>query len=141
KFACCGFRREAFYPCYGLAEATLLAAGGFAQQPPAICTVDGRALEQHQIRDTTEDSPGAKKVVGCGRALPDQEIAIVDPQRLARCQDDQVGEIWLRGPSIAQGYWRRDTETRETFAARLADAAETGRENTDAPGTYLRTGD
>jgi 7-keto-8-aminopelargonate synthetase-like enzyme/acyl-CoA synthetase (AMP-forming)/AMP-acid ligase II/acyl carrier protein len=135
KFAPCGFRREAFYPCYGLAEATLLVAGGYVEGPPAVRWLDSRAMERHRVADAAAASPGNRAVVGCGHSLPDQEIAIVDPSRRVRCADDQVGEIWLRGPSIAQGYWQRPDETREVFGACLAD--ELGHSSP----TYLRTGD
>ncbi len=136
KFAPCGFRREAFYPCYGLAEATLLAAGGYLEQPPVVRWTDSRELERHGVVDAAADSSDARAIVGCGRSLPDQEIVIVDPARFTRCPDDQVGEIWLRGPSIAQGYWRRHTETLDTFAAHLADTS-----GGESQSPYLRTGD
>jgi 8-amino-7-oxononanoate synthase len=132
RFAPCGFRREAFYPCYGLAEATLLATGGQVDQPPVIRLVDARALERHSIHEVTAEASHGRAVVGCGRSLPDQEVRIVDPRRLGPCGDGQIGEIWLRGPSVSLGYWRRPTETAETFGARFVEG---GAE------PYLRTGD
>jgi amino acid adenylation domain-containing protein len=95
-FAPAGFRREAFYPCYGLAEATLIVSGG---QPPR------RTGKGH---------------VTAGRPLGEQRLAIVDPDTATACPAGSEGEIWLAGPSVARGYWGRPAETAETFHARLA---------------------
>ena len=131
-FAPCGFRREAFYPCYGLAEATLLASGGVKAAPPVIFTVQNAALEHSRVVTTPEEQDGAKTLVGCGQSLGDQEIVIVHPETLTRCSQDEVGEIWIAGPSIAHGYWNRPEETKRTFQAYLAETGE---------GPFLRTGD
>ncbi len=126
-----GFRREAFYPCYGLAEATLIASGGEAAEPPLVRSFQAEALGRNQALDApASDEP--RLLVGCGRSAADQQIVIADPQSLVRCSPRQVGEIWVRGPSIAQGYWRREEQTEQTFQARLADSGE---------GPFLRTGD
>lgn len=113
-FATCGFRREAFYPCYGLAEATLMVSGGRKAAAPVIDTFD------------------RKNLAGCGRTMFDQELRIVDPQSLKNRAEGEVGEIWVKGKSVARGYWGRDEETRETFQAYLKDSGE---------GPFLRTGD
>lgn len=131
-FAPCGFKRAAFYPCYGLAEATLIVSGGAHNAPPVSLTVRGDALEDHQVIGASMDEPGAWTLVGCGGALLDQEIAIVSTETLTRCAPDQVGEIWVRGPSVAQGYWHRPEETQQTFQAHLVDTGQ---------GPFLRTGD
>ncbi len=81
KFAPCGFRRQAFYPCYGLAEATLLAAGGYVEQPPVVRWINNRGLEEHRVAEAAAGTVDARAVVGCGHRLPDQEIVIVDPAR------------------------------------------------------------
>ncbi len=131
-FEPCGFRREAFYPCYGLAEATLMVSGGFKSKPPVVRSFDTKALEHNQVEETAARQDGATEQVGCGGNLLDQQIVIVDPDRLTRCPDRQVGEIWVAGPSIALGYWRRPQETEEIFQAHVRD-------NGQPP--YLRTGD
>ncbi|HEX6289412.1 MAG TPA: AMP-binding protein, partial [Herpetosiphonaceae bacterium] len=131
-FAPHGFRREAFYPCYGLAEATLIVSGGTRTAPPIIRTFDAEALTQHRAVEAAETPAQTRALVGCGQVLGDQRIVIVDPQRRTRCQPDEIGEIWVAGPSVAQGYWRRDEATLQTFKARLADTDD---------GPYLRTGD
>lgn len=131
-FAPCGFRREAFYPCYGLAEATLIVAGGYKLEGPAPRTFDARGLESAEAVPVPTDSADGRMLVGSGQNLPDQKIVIADPQTMTVCLPDRVGEIWVKGPSIAQGYWKRPDETQATFGARLRDTNE---------GPFLRTGD
>ncbi len=130
-FAPCGFRREAFYPCYGMAEATLIVSGGFKTAPPVIRSFDAQSLENHQVVDALPDEEGARALVGCGGTLLDQEILIVNPDTMTRCAPDEVGEVWVAGPSVAQGYWKRPDDTEHTFRAHLSDGT----------GPYLRTGD
>ncbi|RYZ37868.1 MAG: non-ribosomal peptide synthetase, partial [Myxococcaceae bacterium] len=131
-FAPSGFRREAFYPCYGLAEGTLIVSGGAKGAVPVLRSLETAALEQHRAIPATEGTPGARTFVGSGGSLPDQEIVIVDPETRSRLESGAVGEIWVAGPSIAQGYWERPEETAQTFGARLAE---------DDARTFLRTGD
>jgi acyl-CoA synthetase (AMP-forming)/AMP-acid ligase II len=132
-FVSCGFRREAFYPCYGLAEATLLVSGGMKAAPPVMHTVHKAFLEDHQVAVPCVGTTNAQSLVGCGQALSDeQRIVIVDPKSHTLCPSGRIGEIWVASPSIAQGYWNRPTETVETFQAYLADTGE---------GPFLRTGD
>jgi len=131
-FEPCGFRREAFYPCYGMAEATLIVSGGFKSAPPVVRTVDGRALESNQVVDALPDEESARELVSSGGNLLDQRIVIADPNTLRSVPSDQVGEIWVSGPSVSQGYWNRPGETEHTFRAYLKDTGE---------GPFLRTGD
>ncbi|WP_225408416.1 fatty acyl-AMP ligase [Stigmatella hybrida] len=120
KFARCGFRMEAFYPCYGLAESTLFVSGGDKAAAPVV-------------RPAPASSGGEPHLlVGCGRAGADSEILIVDAQTRAPLEEGQVGEIWARGPSVARGYWENPEQTQESFGAQLA--GEDSRR-------YLRTGD
>ena len=79
-FEPCGFRREAFYPCYGLAEATLIVSGGFKAALPVVRTFDAEALENNQVVDALADEEGVRELVGCGGNLLDQRIVIVDPE-------------------------------------------------------------
>jgi acyl-CoA synthetase (AMP-forming)/AMP-acid ligase II len=131
-FEPCGFRREVFHPCYGLAEATLLVSGGHAGTGPVARPVRASLLEQGQVVDASDGESDARRVVGCGRVPPDLTIVIADPESGARCEPDRIGEIWVSGPSVAGGYWGRPEETRQTFAAWLSDSGE---------GPFLRTGD
>jgi amino acid adenylation domain-containing protein len=130
-FAECGFRREAFYPCYGMAEATLMVSGGVQAAAPMVKTVQKAALECNQIVDADGDEE-ACTLVGCGQSIPNQQVVIAHPETLERCQPDEVGEIWVAGPSVGQGYWNRSQETAQTFQAHLAGTNE---------GPFLRTGD
>ncbi len=130
-FAPCRFRRQAFYPCYGLAEATLIVSGGEVHEVPVALGFEGSALERNFALASA--SPTARVLVSSGRVLgDDQHVAIVSPETSRICGAGEIGEIWLSGPSVALGYWKRPEETRETFQAVLADTGE---------GPFLRTGD
>ncbi|MFB2771430.1 fatty acyl-AMP ligase [Pelatocladus sp. BLCC-F211] len=131
-FEPCGFRREAFYPCYGMAEATLIVSGGLKTEPPILCQVKGTELEQNRVVAATDKQESNRVIVGCGRTWLDQKIAIVDPESLSLCPPGQVGEIWVSGLSVAQGYWNRPEQTEQIFHAYPADTGER---------QFLRTGD
>ncbi len=131
-FAPCGFRREAFFPCYGLAEATLFVTGGPRGIPPVIQAFDEKALAHDQVVPVSEDDPHGRTLVSSGEISPEARVVIVDPETFKPCPPDRVGEIWIIGPSVARGYWNRPEETASTFKAYLADSRE---------GPFLRTGD
>ncbi|HEX7406600.1 MAG TPA: fatty acyl-AMP ligase [Candidatus Binatia bacterium] len=130
-FASCGFRPSFFYPCYGLAEATLMVSGGLVKDEPIVCATQAQALAQNRIVEASEQQPNVRTLVGCGRAMPDTKIVIIHPESLTPCALGVVGEIWVSGPSVAQGYWNRPEETERTFRAHW----NTGE------GPFLRTGD
>jgi acyl-CoA synthetase (AMP-forming)/AMP-acid ligase II len=130
KFASCGFREEVFYPCYGMAEATLFISGGQKERLPLLKTVDAEALADNEVLPAT--GRATKTLVGCGRAWGDQIVWIVDPDTFQVCPAGQVGEIWVSGASVARGYWNHAEKTAETFHARIALTGE---------GPFLRTGD
>ncbi|MFL6196133.1 MAG: amino acid adenylation domain-containing protein [Thermoanaerobaculia bacterium] len=127
-FAPSGFRASAFRPCYGLAEATLLVSGWRPGGEPRVLALDAQALEGHDVAEA-EDAARSRELVGCGAAT--QTVLAVDPETGDPCRPGRVGEVWVAGPSVAQGYWERPEETAATFGARLADGA----------GPFLRTGD
>jgi amino acid adenylation domain-containing protein len=131
-FAPCGFRREAFYPCYGLAESTLIVTGSRPGAGYRARRMDAEALAAHRVADAAPGAPGARTLVGSGRGAAGQRLAIVDPETGVPCAADRVGEIWVAGPSVARGYWARPEKTAEVFGARLAGTGE---------GPFLRTGD
>ncbi len=130
-FAPCGFRREAFYPCYGLAEATLIVAGGVAAAPPVIAHFATSQLQQNQIQPLPPDDSNGQALVSSGQPLSDQQLLIVHPETLTPCAPDQVGEIWISGPSVATGYWQQPAASAQTF----------GVYTSDGNGPFLRTGD
>ena len=145
-FAPCGFRREAFFPCYGLAESTLMVTGGMKFEPPVVRAFDAAAIETGGAILRTGFSPGTRRLVGSGRELDGQDVRIVDPHSREPLTPGRIGEIWVSGPSVAQGYWQHPQETAETFGAMLArPALETTAQAIKAwepnPGPYLRTGD
>ncbi|MCY1033947.1 non-ribosomal peptide synthase/polyketide synthase [Corallococcus sp. BB11-1] len=127
-FAPQGFRREAFYPCYGLAEATLIVSGGAKEAAPILRDVDASALEAGHAR---EPSRQARTLVGCGTTVAAQKLLVVEPDSGRVMEPGEVGEVWVKGPSVAQGYWRQPEESARVFGARIA----TGE------GPFLRTGD
>ncbi|NMO20133.1 LLM class flavin-dependent oxidoreductase [Pyxidicoccus fallax] len=128
-FAPSGFKATAFYPCYGLAEATLIVTGGTKGQPFVHGTFDAEALERGKA--TGAEDGRARTLVGSGVSAPDQRMLIVHPETRVPCTAHEVGEIWVSGPSVAQGYWSRPEETAHAFGAKLASGE----------GPYLRTGD
>lgn len=131
KFAPYGFRPQAFYPCYGMAETTLFVSGGLKTGLPVVHKVNSNTLQHNRIELEQNDQVKTQKLVGCGQTFFDK-IIIVDPKTKTRCQPNQVGEIWIGGVSVAQGYWNDLESTKRTFDAYLADGKE---------GPFLRTGD
>lgn len=131
-FAPCGFRQEAFLPCYGLAEATLMVTGGPKWRPVINQHLVNSGLEQNKVVTAAESSADTTTVVSCGQNRSGQKIRIVDPETLEPCSANEIGEIWISGSSVARGYWNHPAETQVHFGARLANRAE---------GPFLRTGD
>ncbi len=129
-FADVGFRKEAFFPCYGLAEATLFVSGGPASEPPHELRVSRSALQQDRITTPASDAD-AIRLVSSGRRAPDLELRVVHPARCEALDDGAVGEIWVRGASVASGYWGRTADDEKSFGATLG-GGEAG---------FLRTGD
>lgn len=130
-----GFRPSAFLPSYGLAETTLRFSSTPLDKGPVYLHLESAAFHHGQIvvGDTPAHDTGKTQVlVACGTVTNDMHIAIVDPTHMVRCPDDQIGEIWIAGASVAQGYWNRPKDTERTFRAYLADTGE---------GPFLRTGD
>jgi acyl-CoA synthetase (AMP-forming)/AMP-acid ligase II len=131
-FASCGFRKEAFYPCYGMAETTLIVSGGVKTELPLIRKIEATALEENKVVPAGDEQNDARVFIGCGQSCQNLKIVIVNPESLTSCSDNQVGEIWVSGGSVAQGYWNQPEETEKNFHAYLADTGE---------GPFLRTGD
>ncbi|WP_197529046.1 aminotransferase class I/II-fold pyridoxal phosphate-dependent enzyme [Aeoliella mucimassa] len=133
KFSIAGFRSEAFYPCYGLAEATLLVAGADRSTPPRTRTVDTVALQAGMLTepDPCCDASQMQTMVDCGRSLLDQEVRIVDPESGVECPRGKIGEIWVAGRSVSSGYWQRPELNQEIFGNQLPGAER----------PFLRTGD
>ncbi len=132
RFCVVGYRPATMYPCYGMAEATLLVTGSHRQEIPTVATFDGKSLDEHMIVPVSPDDEHARKLIGCGRVLPDEDVLIVDPVKYTRLPENRVGEIWVDSPSVGKGYWKQTEQTQQTFNAKLSDRGG---------GPYLRTGD
>ena len=135
-FAPCGFDPRAFFPCYGLAEATLFVTGGFVARKPVVRSYDVGPLERGRARRASPGEGGrrARPLTSCGRPWLGQRLEVVDPETGLRCPPGRVGEVWVSGPSVASGYWRRPDETARDFEAALGD------DPSDSD-RFLRTGD
>lgn len=129
-FAACGFRRSSFLPCYGLAEATVMVSGGPTDTDPTIVEVDRAALESDAVAMPPVTGASGCTLVASGRPHPEQQLLIVDPRTCIARAENEVGEIWVKGPSVAAGYWNRE-----------ADAAFCGSLSPSSDGPFLRTGD
>ncbi|RST05659.1 fatty acyl-AMP ligase [Streptomyces sp. WAC07149] len=129
RFAAAGFRRGSLFPAYGLAEATLVVSGGTPGGGPRTLTVDAAGLEYDELRPPRPGRP-VRTLVGSG-TVRGFDVRIVEPVVGGEVPAGRVGEIWVRGESVAQGYWRRPTDTARTFQA-MVDDGDSG---------FLRTGD
>lgn len=135
-FGQCGFKRKAFHPCYGLAETTLIVTGGNIDTDPRIRKLDADALERHDVVLADSGTVRSLEYVACGCPQLEQTVLIVDPQTREPCPPDRIGEIWVSGEHIAQGYWNRPEDTEEIFHAYpKVQAGEA------SGGPFLRTGD
>jgi acyl-CoA synthetase (AMP-forming)/AMP-acid ligase II len=130
-FAPYGFRREAFYPCYGLAEASLYVTGGRHDRPPVHLDLDAAALRADRVEPALAGDRNTQRLVGCGRGWLDQRVIIVDPKACVPLGADRVGEIWLQGSNVTRVYRELPAGEADPFGARLADG----------DGPWLRTGD
>ena len=131
-FASCGFKMSAFYPAYGLAEATLKVTGGRKNSEPVFFTADASSLEQNIVVEASSRTTDARNVVGSGETACGTHVVIANPKSRTRCASNEVGEVWVTGPGVTRGYWNRSKENEETFRAHLDDTGE---------GPFLRTGD
>ncbi|PHQ36617.1 AMP-binding protein [Rhodopirellula bahusiensis] len=149
RFSDAGFGGETFCPCYGLAEATLMAASCRSGHAPSLLDVDrdelthGRAsvirhtslnrTSAEDVADPMSEDANVRQLVSSGNAAHAMTVLVVDEATKQEQPDGEIGEIWLAGPSIASGYWKREEVNAEVFGATLADG--------DSSEKFLRTGD
>ncbi|EMB16900.1 AMP-binding protein [Rhodopirellula europaea] len=149
RFSDAGFRGETFCPCYGLAEATLMAASCRSGQAPSLLDVDkdelahgrGRVIRHTTLGKTLPDDASSAKpdpatsrqLVSSGSPAHLMTVMVVDAKTKREQPDGEIGEIWLAGPSVTSGYWKRESVNAEVFGATLADG--------DPAEKFLRTGD
>lgn len=131
KFSSYGFRKSSFLCCYGLAESTLFVSGVRPAESQAIMAIDADALQEHRVVAAHDATTNAIDAVASG-GVTDLQVYIVDPEKRVRCEPGRIGEIWVDGESVAEGYWNAPSASSATFGACLADTGE---------GPYLRTGD
>ncbi|WP_105168225.1 hybrid non-ribosomal peptide synthetase/type I polyketide synthase [Pseudoalteromonas sp. T1lg23B] len=145
KFKRCGLTRQSISPCYGMAETTLFATGGKLSQLTKVLKLNAEQMHQgkavlvaqYQQEQPFYDFDGqddeqSYHAISCGVSWQNHTIVIVNPESKQRCEEGTIGEIWVKGASVAKGYWQNEQATEETFNAYIADEHD---------GPYLRTGD
>jgi acyl-CoA synthetase (AMP-forming)/AMP-acid ligase II len=130
RFRSQGFRPTAFVPVYGLAEATLMVTSPAKDSLPKTQRFDADALLENRAVATSET--GDQLLVGCGSADEKHRVVIVNPETSAPAAQGEIGEIWVNGPSVADGYWGDGDGGGRLFEATLAGSDDE---------RYLRTGD
>jgi thioester reductase-like protein len=130
-FAPCGFQAKAFFPCYGLAESTLMVTGVCRNEGLNSQWIDRKALSEGTVVAVEEADPNARCLINCGRPIDGVHLAIVQPVTLKECPERMIGEIWVASDSVAQGYWKLPAETKHYFNVRLGKHEH----------SFLRTGD
>jgi len=130
-FESCGFKQTSLYPCYGLAESTLFVSGRHPNPQTGNSTAD-ETCNKINRSPTNNTNNSTLDPVSCGNTWDKHCLEIVNPKTMERCIQGQIGEIWVHGPSVAKGYWRRVEQTEMTFKAKLKSETEK---------SYLRTGD
>lgn len=128
KFGISRFRSNQLYSCYGMAETTLIVTGGKSTDEPVYITVDPDELQKNKVVVAEEGTT----LVGCGFTWMDTNIEIVDPVTFEKSHNSELGEVWVNGPTVAKGYWKKPEETNQTFKAKIKNGGA---------GTFLRTGD
>jgi acyl-CoA synthetase (AMP-forming)/AMP-acid ligase II len=131
-FAPCGFRPEASFPGYGLAESTFFICCVPPEEVPRVIYLDAHSLEQNRVKKVSEKTTNCRAVVSNGICVSSCRIMIVDPETLYACGENEVGEIWTSSNSVGLGYWNRAEESEEVFKAYTKDTRE---------GPFLRSGD
>ncbi len=132
-FASCGFNRAAFFPSYGMAESTLLISTKPIARPPVVLHAESAALEENKVLSSEQPADDTMPIVSCGPPDPSAfDLHIVDTERFAELAENRIGEIWIAGASVAQGYWKQADLTEITFRAHISDTEK---------GPFFRTGD
>ncbi len=131
-FEVSGFKKKAFYPCFGLAEGTLIVTGANSEQEPVEIIIDKEELKNNKIIPIKDKSEKGTPFVSSGKSIWDGVVKIVNPNTRKVCKDKEIGEIWSQSKSNAKGYWEKPEISKETFQAFTSDTAE---------GPFLRTGD
>ncbi|CAB9525935.1 Putative fatty-acid--CoA ligase FadD21 [Seminavis robusta] len=125
-FAEFGLRQDWFHTGYGMAETV----------------VGATYLPQYKLSRPQGEDTRRFLAVGSTETFHDTlTVKIVDPVSLTEVPDDQTGEIWIAGPSIAAGYHGKPELSREVFQAKLLPPEDSDSDQIDSATTFLRTGD
>ncbi|MDF1882138.1 amino acid adenylation domain-containing protein [Sulfurimonas sp. MAG313] len=130
KFKNCGFEHSSHYPCYGMAETTLIIAGGESKKEAHHLRINKKQLQVGKVVKD-ENKEYSQEMVSSGFSWLDHELILVNPSTQCKVNDGEVAEVWVKGRSVAKGYWKNPLKTEETFKAYTDDKK----------GPYLRTGD
>jgi len=133
KFTISKFKEQQLFSCYGMAETTLIVTGGNQIDKPKYLNIDTVALSENKIEILPEDSNASISLVGCGHTWMETQVEIVNPTTLQKANLNEIGEIWISGPTLATGYWNKPEETKRTFGGKLNTSNNSI--------NYLRTGD
>ncbi|MBX9983782.1 fatty acyl-AMP ligase [Priestia aryabhattai] len=131
-FKDCNFKLNQFFPCYGMAEATLFITGNEKLTKPVSKGFCKENLLENKAIERPINSEDSVKLIGCGMTWLHQKVEIVNTDSLSKCASNEIGEIWVKGDSIAKGYFGRKQETNYAFNNTVKDTNENG---------FLRTGD
>jgi acyl-CoA synthetase (AMP-forming)/AMP-acid ligase II len=129
-YASHGLRRGALSSCYASTEAAMVTLSPFGKGP-VIQAFDRAALENDRVVVTAPDAL-ARITLSQSYPLPSQHVVIADPETRSRCAPDELGEIWVAGPGVADGYWNDPEGTTAAFGVTLTDGGEE---------SFFRTGD
>jgi acyl-CoA synthetase (AMP-forming)/AMP-acid ligase II len=128
KFSVCGFSLQKFLPCYGMAETTLLISGKQHEKKPKIAHVDNELLENRKFAKNTSSKLA---LVSSGSVHTSYTLQIVNPETKQLSLPQEIGELWVSGPCVSQGYWNKNKLNKEIFKAKLPNDNN----------AYMRTGD
>lgn len=139
RFAHFNFRDDMMRPSYGMAEATVFAASGIWNETSPAAYFDSAELGAGRVRPC---APAKGAAAGKVTALVKYQVPqspslrIVDSETRRECPPDLIGEIWVHGDNVADGYWRKPPEEQTCFGATLVEPSPGTPE-----GPWLRTGD
>jgi acyl-CoA synthetase (AMP-forming)/AMP-acid ligase II len=127
-----GLKLESLFPCYGLAEGTLLVSCMSDMKGYRTLCISAKDLKQGKFTTIKDQGdPDAYNIISCGFFIED--VQIVNPESNKLCEPNDIGEIWISGPSVTKGYWQNDEETKLVYNCEIVDGLHQNK--------YLRTGD
>ncbi|MCR3759638.1 thioester reductase domain-containing protein [Clostridium felsineum] len=126
-----GITIDKFLVGYGLSETTCTATCSDHYSEAQRMILDLDEYQNGKLVFANENTKNTIEFIGNGKAINTTTAKIVNPTTLKECSENEFGELWIKGPCIAQGYYKNKKATEETFKAKL--------EGYD--GEFLRTGD